>query len=82
MNTTTILRKKGQFTIPVGVREELGIEENDVLTVLSWGKKGFLVIPKRLKTLELLEQTSKALKEKGITLEEMLADLDEIRHNA
>lgn len=82
MNTTTILRKKGQFTIPVGVREELGIEENDVLTILSWGKKGFYVIPKKLKTIELLKETERVAKEKGITLEEMLADLDEIRHKA
>lgn len=82
MNATTILRKKGQFTIPVEVREELGIDENDVLTILSWGKKGFIVIPRRLKTLELLEKSSALLKEKGVTLEEMLADLDEIRHNA
>ena len=82
MNTTTVLRKKGQFTIPSQVREELNIDENDVLTILSWGKKGFLVIPRRLKTLELLEKSSALLKEKGVTLEEMLADLDEIRHNA
>lgn len=82
MTTTTILRKKGQFTVPVEVREELGIEENDVLTVLSWNKKGFLVIPRKLKTLEILEKSAQLAKERGITLEEMLAELDEIRHNA
>lgn len=53
MNTTTILRKKGQ-----------------------------LVIPRKLKTMELLEESSALAKAKGVTLEEMLADLDEIRHNA
>ncbi len=82
MNTTTILRKKGQFTIPVEIREELDMEENDVLTILSWSKKGFLVIPKKLKTLELFKETEALAKKKGITLEELLADLEEIRHRA
>jgi bifunctional DNA-binding transcriptional regulator/antitoxin component of YhaV-PrlF toxin-antitoxin module len=82
MSTSTILRKKGQFTIPVDIREALDIDENDTLTILTWGKKGFLVIPKKLKTLELLQETEKIAKEKGITLEEILADLEEIRHKA
>ncbi len=82
MNATTILRKKGQFTIPVGIREDLYMEENDVLTILSWSKKGFLVIPKKLKTATLFKETELLAKKKGITLEELLADLEEIRHKA
>lgn len=82
MNTTTILRKKGQFTIPIELREDLDIEENDVLTILPCGKKGFFILPQKLKTLEVLKETEALAKKKGITLEEMLADLEEIRHKA
>ncbi len=82
MNTTSILRSKGQLTIPAGLREELGINENDVLTILPLNKHGFLVIPKNLETVNLFKETEAIAKSKGITLEEMLLDLEEIRKKA
>lgn len=77
-----ILRNKGQFTIPATVREELELEENDTLTVVPLTKKTFLVTSKKLKTLEFFEKTAAYAKKTGITLEDALAELDEIRHGA
>ncbi len=80
--STTIIRKKGQFTLPSIIRTEMGIEENDVLTVIPWDKKAIIVIPHKLKTEALLKQTAVLARKKGLTLEEMMAELEEIRHKA
>lgn len=82
MNTTVQIRKKGQFTIPAAMREKLGIEENEIVTVSMIGDGAIMIIPKKLQLARLLDQTAAMAKKKGITLEEMLADLDEIRHNS
>ena len=82
MSTTVQIRQKGQFTIPAGMREALGIKENEAISVSLIGKEAILLVPQKLKTTELLKATSKAAAERGITMEEMLAELDEIRHQA
>lgn len=80
--TTVQIRKKGQFTIPVEIREALDIDENEVVTVTLLGNEAMLVVPQKLKTQEILEKTAQMAKKRGLTLEAMLAELDEIRHNS
>ena len=82
MTTTVQVRQKGQFTIPVEMRENLGIQENDVVTVTMLGENAMIIIPQKLKTQALLDQVSEQAKKRGITLDVMLAELDEIRHNS
>lgn len=79
---TVQVRTKGQFTIPVEIREALNIDENEVVTVTLLGKEAMLVIPQKLKTQELLKKTAEMAKKRGVTLEEMLTELDEIRHHS
>lgn len=81
-STTVQVRTKGQFTIPVEIREALDIDDNEVMTVTLLGKEAMLVIPQKLKTRELLDKTAEMAKRRGLTLEEMLAELDEIRHHS
>ena len=81
MNTVTV-RHKGQITLPVQLRQEIGIDENEVLTITSWQGKAIILIPQRLKSVELLEQTSKILQKRGISLEELLGEWNEVRHNS
>ena len=81
MNTVTV-RHKGQITLPVPLRQEIGIDENEVLTITSWQGKAIILIPQRLKSVELLEQTSKILQKRGISLEELLGEWNEVRHNS
>lgn len=81
MTTTVQIRKKGQVTIPAAIRDQLGIKDNEVVT-LTLLDKGILIVPQKLKTTELLKETAKLAKKRGISLEEMLADLDEIRHQS
>jgi len=82
MSSTTVVRKKGQVTLPVKLRRDVGIEDNDLITMIPWKKKAIIVIPKKLKVFDLLAKTSLLAKKKGVTLEEMLLDLEEIRHNS
>lgn len=82
MTTAVQVRKKGQFTIPAAMREKLGIEDDTILSVSLLDSGAIIIIPRKLKLPEILDKTADLAKKKGITLEEMLADLDEIRHNS
>lgn len=82
MTTTVQVRKKGQVTIPAGMREKLQIEDNEVVTITMYADKAIVIIPQKLKTTEILQEASELARKRGITLEEMLADLDEIRHQS
>lgn len=82
MTTTVQVRKKGQFTIPVNIRETLNIADNEAVTVSLLGKDAMIVIPQKLQTQVLLEKTAELARKRGVTLEDMLSELDEIRHQA
>lgn len=82
MTTTIQVRKKGQMTIPYKIREEVGVEEDDFLTLIPLGKKGFFATRKKLEIPGILKKSAEKAKKTGITLEELLAELDEIRHHS
>ena len=82
MNTTVQIRNKGQITIPAAMRNKLGIEENEIMTVSLIGDDAILIIPRKLKINSLLQDAAKMAKTRGITLEEVLAELEQIRHNS
>lgn len=72
------VRQRGQLTIPQKVRESLSIKEGDVLRLVQVGD-GFLLTPKRLRTLELADSIADMLDEEGVTLADLLTDLPRIR---
>ncbi|MFA5855510.1 MAG: AbrB/MazE/SpoVT family DNA-binding domain-containing protein [Candidatus Gracilibacteria bacterium] len=80
--TITSVRKKGQFTIPVEIRESMDIQENDPLTVFSLNNKAMIVIPQKIRTLEILRKTAQMAKKRGLTMEEMFEEIEEVRRNA
>ena len=79
---TAIVRKKGQITLPVKMREALGLKENDVVTISQWGSNAIIIKPGKTRLDELLDESAKEFEEAGITLEEMLLELDRVRHEA
>lgn len=81
MTATVQVRQKGQFTIPASMRARLGIEDNEIVSVSLVDNKALLVIPQKLKTEEIIKKTAELAKKRGVTLEEMLFELDEIRHH-
>lgn len=76
----TKMREKGQITIPANIRESLHLSRDSVLSVSRVGD-GILLTPNPSVFESVSEKFSKAAKTKGITLENLLKDLKEIRHN-
>ena len=76
----TKMREKGQITIPANIRESLHLSRDSVLSVSRVGD-GILLTPKPSVFESVSEKFSKAAKTKGITLEDLLRDLKDIRHN-
>ena len=73
------IRDRGRVTIPASVREEYGLEEGTAL-ILAKEKDRLVLYPSGEEYVEaLLDQVGHALKERGITLKELLEDGEEIR---
>ena len=76
----TKMREKGQITIPANIRESLHLSRDSVLSVSRVGD-GILLTPKPSVFESVSDKFSKAAKPKGMTLEDLLRDLKEIRQN-
>ena len=72
------LREKGQFTVPAKIRKSMGIQEDDLLTVFQWGNS-FIAVPGELVVQKEARAIVKFMKERGITLEDLLVGLEEER---
>lgn len=62
----------GKFTFPTELRESLGLQVGDSIIVVE-DENGLLLIPNRLLVPEFADYVSKLMKEKGITLSDLLA---------
>lgn len=71
---------RGQFTIPAEFRERLNIAEESYLEVYQVGK-AIIAVPERLAVDRLAEQAQKEMREKGLTLKDLLAELREGEHD-
>jgi AbrB family looped-hinge helix DNA binding protein len=73
------MRDRGRVTIPAAVREEFGLEEGALL-ILTTEKDRLVLYPSGEEYVEaLLDQVGHALRERGMSLEELLEDGEEIR---
>lgn len=79
-NTTYELNvdAEGNLTLPMELRESLGLQIGDTLKVMQTDDY-VLLIPKRLLVPEFAEYMSKLLAEKGLTVDDLLASGEEIR---
>lgn len=66
----------GNFAVPEALRETLGLQTGDLLTVLQ-DENGLLMIPTRLVLPEVAERITHLLTEAGLTVADLLAGLDE-----
>ena len=74
----TRMRGKGQVTIPVNIREALHLSENSILSVTKVGD-GILILPRPSLFDQVSAEFRKEADTKGITLNELLEDLKNIR---
>ena len=72
------VQKRGQVTLPIEMRRNLGIEEGGVVAVIET-QHGILISPREVLTVDALDRIGAALKEQGISLEELIESGREIR---
>lgn len=72
------LQKKGQVTIPVEIREKLGLKEGDLVAFIET-EQGILISPREAIAIDALDRIGEALKESGLSLDELIESGREIR---
>ena len=74
----SVVQEKGQVTIPVEVRRKLGLKKGDLVAFVETDQ-GVLISPQEVVAMDALDKLGKMLKDKGISLEELIASGREIR---
>lgn len=65
------IQEKGQVTLPTQVREKLGLKKGDLVAVMETAE-GILISPQEIVATKALDRIGEALKEKGVSLEELI----------
>ncbi|MBI2431024.1 MAG: AbrB/MazE/SpoVT family DNA-binding domain-containing protein [Candidatus Levybacteria bacterium] len=72
------VQEKGQVTLPSEVREKLGLKKGDLVAIMETDE-GVLISPQEIIAAKALDRIGEALKEKGLSLEELIESGREIR---
>ena len=78
MKRVYTIQENGQVTLPAEWREKYGLKKGDLVTFQETDD-GLLISPREALAMKLLDDIGEALKEKGITLEELLDSGEKIR---
>ena len=71
---STRLRRRGQLTIPQEIHDALSLDERTSLNIFRVGK-ALILTPKPLQRQSLAKAAEKEMKQEGVTLKELIADL-------
>jgi len=72
------VQQRGQVTIPIKPRRNLDIEEGGVVTFIET-ENSILISPREVLVMDALDRVGRVLKERGISLEELVESGREIR---
>ncbi len=72
------VQEKGQVTLPTEVREKLGLKKGDLVAVTET-EGGILISPQQVVANRALDKIGEALREKGLSLDELIESGREIR---
>ena len=72
------IQEKGQMTLPADIRKRLGLKKGDYVAVEET-PDGVLFTPRAMAAIKALDNIGQALKEQGLTLEDMIESGREIR---
>ena len=72
------VQEKGQVTIPLEIRQKLGLRKGDLVTFVET-TEGFVIKPATVVVNETLDEIGEALRAKGVTLEQWIERGREIR---
>jgi antitoxin PrlF len=67
----SMVQEKGQVTIPAEIRKKLGLKKGDRVAFIET-EAGVLISPQEVVAMQALDQLGALLKEKGLTLDELL----------
>jgi len=74
----SMIQEKGQVTIPVEIRRKLKLKKGDLVAFVET-EAGVLITPQEVIAMQALDRLGAMLKEKGITLEDLMESGREIR---
>jgi AbrB family looped-hinge helix DNA binding protein len=77
---TYVIQENGQITLPIEWRRRHGLKKGDVV-VFEETEDGLLISSHESQLRQLLDEIGDALKEKGITLDELIERGREIRQD-
>lgn len=66
------VQEKGQITLPAEVRRKLGVKKGDFVSVVET-PEGVLITPQEVLAASSLARMGEILKEKGLSLDELIA---------
>ena len=72
------VQEKGQVTLPVEVRKRLGLIKGDLVAITET-PEGVLITPQEVIATRTLDQIGAALRERGLSLEELIESGREAR---
>lgn len=65
------VQEKGQVTLPAAIRQRLGLKKGDLVAV-SQTEDGVLITPQAAVAISALDRIGEALREQGLTLDELI----------
>lgn len=74
----SVVQEKGQVTIPAKIRRRLGLKKGDLVAFIET-EQGVLISPREVVAMDALDRLGKALRERGIKLDELIESGREIR---
>jgi antitoxin PrlF len=72
------IQEKGQVTIPTEIRKKLGLKRGDLVAVMET-PDGVFITPQQVVAAKALDRIGDILKEKGLSVDELIASGREIR---
>jgi AbrB family looped-hinge helix DNA binding protein len=75
---TAEIKSRGQLTIPKKIRVMSHLEEGQIVSIIPVGDS-VIIVPKRLELDDARREIKRMLKETGVSLDDLLADLKEER---
>jgi AbrB family looped-hinge helix DNA binding protein len=72
------MQEKGQVTIPTEIRKKLGLKRGDLVAVMET-PDGVFITPQQVVAAKAFDNIGEILKEKGLSLTELIAQGRDIR---
>lgn len=80
MSAAYTIQANGQVTLPKAWRDKYGLKDGDVVAFVET-EAGLLVLPRETVAMQALDRIGQALKEQGLSLEDLMEAGREIRQD-